>query len=34
MLPYLSEQHLNNRRGTIAMYSKDWKPAATPGKSP
>lgn len=28
-LPWMSDQHLNFRRGTIAMNSKDWKPAAT-----
>lgn len=25
-LPYLSEQHLGFRRGTISMHAKDWKP--------
>ncbi len=28
-LPWMSDQHLNFRRGTIAMHAKDWKPAAT-----
>lgn len=25
-LPYMSDQHLKFRRGTIAMHSDDWKP--------
>ena len=28
-MPYLSEQYLNFRRGSIAMHSKDWKPTVT-----
>ena len=28
-LPWMSDQHLGFRRGTIAMHAKDWKPAAT-----
>jgi len=28
-LPYISFQHLSFRRGTIAMFNKDWKPAST-----
>jgi len=31
-VPYLSEQHLNFRRGTIAMHAKDWKPTAAGSK--
>jgi hypothetical protein len=30
-LPYLSEQHLTFRRGTIMMHAPDWKPAAGAG---
>jgi hypothetical protein len=28
-LPWISDQQLGFRRATIAMHSKDWKPAAT-----
>ena len=28
-LPFISFQHLAFRRGTIAMYNKDWKPAVS-----
>ena len=28
-LPWMSEQHLNFRRGTITMHAKDWKPLAS-----
>jgi hypothetical protein len=28
-LPFMSEQHLAFRRGTISMYAKDWKPAVS-----
>jgi hypothetical protein len=28
-LPFLSEQHLGFRRGTISMHAKDWKPTAS-----
>ncbi len=28
-LPFISFQHLSFRRGTIAMFNKDWKPAAS-----
>jgi hypothetical protein len=28
-LPWLSEQQLGHRRGTIAMHAKDWKPTAS-----
>jgi hypothetical protein len=28
-LPFISDQHLGFRRGTIAMHAKDWKPAAS-----
>jgi hypothetical protein len=28
-LPWISDQHLGFRRGTIAMHSKEWKAAAT-----
>lgn len=30
-LPYLSDQHLGFRRGTIAMHAKDWKPTSSSG---
>jgi hypothetical protein len=28
-LPYISFQHLSFRRGTIAMFNRDWKPATS-----
>ncbi len=28
-LPFNSWQHLNQRRGTISMHAKDWKPTAS-----
>lgn len=28
-LPFISEQHLAFRRGTISMHAKDWKPTAS-----
>ncbi len=28
-LPFISFQHLSFRRGTIAMFNKDWKPATS-----
>ena len=28
-IPYISEQHLAFRRGTISMHAKDWKPTAS-----
>jgi len=31
-LPYISEQHLAFRRGTISMHDKDWKPTASGAK--
>lgn len=31
-LPYVSEQHLSFRRGTISMHDKDWKPTASGAK--
>lgn len=31
-LPFLSEQHLAFRRGTIAMHAKDWKPTVSAGR--
>lgn len=30
-IPYISEQHLAFRRGSVAMHQKDWKATATPG---
>lgn len=30
-LPFISFQHLAFRRGTIAMFNKDWKPAVSEG---
>ncbi len=33
-LPYLSGQHLTFRRGTIAMYNKNWNPAASSQTDP
>ena len=33
-LPFISFQHLTFRRGTIAMYSKDWKPAVSTSTGP
>ena len=33
-LPYISYQHLAFRRGTIAMNSKDWKPAVSSSTDP
>lgn len=32
-LPYISEQHLGFRRGTVSMHAKDWKPTASGAKS-
>ncbi|MFM9942996.1 MAG: hypothetical protein ACKVP7_26295 [Hyphomicrobiaceae bacterium] len=31
-LPFISEQHLAFRRGTISMHDKDWKPTASGAK--
>lgn len=31
-LPFLSEQHLNFRRGSISMHAADWKPSTSTGK--
>ena len=31
-IPYISEQHLGFRRGTISMHAKDWKPTSSGGK--
>lgn len=31
-LPYLSEQHLSFRRGTISMHAKDWQPTTSGAK--
>jgi hypothetical protein len=31
-LPWISDQQLGFRRGTIAMHAKDWKAAATAGR--
>lgn len=31
-LPYLSQQHMNFRRGTTSMHAKDWKPTASTAK--
>lgn len=28
-LPFISEQHLGFRRGTISMHAKDWKPTSS-----
>jgi hypothetical protein len=28
-IPYVSQQHLSFRRGTISMFAKDWKPATS-----
>jgi hypothetical protein len=28
-LPYISEQHLGFRRGTISMHAKDWQPTTS-----
>ncbi len=33
-LPFLSGQHLTFRRGTIAMYNKNWNPAASSQTDP
>lgn len=33
-LPYLSDQHLTFRRGTIAMHNKNWDPAASTSTDP
>ena len=33
-LPFLSDQHLTFRRGTIAMYNKNWNPAASTSTAP
>ena len=33
-LPWISEQHLGFRRGTIAMHAADWKPTAAAASSP
>jgi hypothetical protein len=33
-LPFISFQHLAFRRGTIAMYSADWKPAVSSSTDP
>ena len=31
-IPYISEQHLGFRRGTVSMHAKDWKPTSSTGK--
>ena len=31
-IPYISEQHLGFRRGTVSMHAKDWKPMSSAGK--
>ncbi|HRD77107.1 MAG TPA: hypothetical protein PK264_14445 [Hyphomicrobiaceae bacterium] len=31
-IPYISEQHLGFRRGTVIMHDKDWKPMSSAGK--
>ncbi|MDX2156676.1 MAG: hypothetical protein SFW09_09215 [Hyphomicrobiaceae bacterium] len=31
-VPYISEQHLAFRRGTMAMHAKDWKPTVSGGR--
>ena len=31
-LPFISEQHLGFRRGTISMHAKDWKPMSSGAK--
>ena len=31
-IPYISEQHLGFRRGTISMHAKDWKPTSSTGR--
>lgn len=31
-LPYISEQHLGFRRGTVSMHAKDWQPTSSGGK--
>jgi hypothetical protein len=31
-IPYISEQHLGFRRGTVSMHAKDWKPTSSGGK--
>jgi hypothetical protein len=31
-IPYISEQHLGFRRGTISMHAKDWKPTSSGGR--
>ncbi|MGE0697953.1 MAG: hypothetical protein AB7O57_02550 [Hyphomicrobiaceae bacterium] len=28
-IPYISEQHLGFRRGTISMHARDWKPTSS-----
>jgi hypothetical protein len=33
-LPYMSHQHLSFRRGTIAMFNRNWKPAASEAAAP
>ncbi|MEQ1577801.1 MAG: hypothetical protein ABL894_09115, partial [Hyphomicrobium sp.] len=33
-LPFISFQHLAFRRGTIAMYNKDWRPAVSSSTEP
>jgi hypothetical protein len=33
-LPFISFQHLSFRRGTIAMFNKDWKPAVSINTGP
>jgi hypothetical protein len=33
-LPYFAGQHLTFRRGTIAMYNKNWRPAASTSTDP
>lgn len=30
-IPYISDQHLGFRRGTISMHAKDWKPTSSGG---
>lgn len=31
-LPYLSDQHLNFRRGSVSMHAADWRPTSSAGK--
>jgi len=30
-IPYISEQHLSFRRGTVSMHAKDWNPTSSAG---